>query len=259
MVRDKLLNHALRTAMQDLIPLGRYAAYVLYLQCDPKTVDVNVHPTKHEVRFEQARLIHDFIHSAIERTLKPINYSIDAVESNNAAYYVREATVNYQPVVLDHQGKFGKPIAQIKTYYVLSETENGLIIIDLRATQKILFEEQLKKTLIKQPILLPITVKISAEKIKKLVSLSLENVGIELQQISDCGLVLRALPNILKDVDAEVLLQELAITDDPIDCIAKLAANIPRHLSHDEMQTVLRQLEVLPELPEKFVRVVELV
>ncbi len=68
-VRDKVLNHAIRQAYQQFIPEGRVPAYVLYLTIDPRTVDVNVHPTKHEVRFHNARLIHDLLVQTIEQGL----------------------------------------------------------------------------------------------------------------------------------------------------------------------------------------------
>ncbi|MEG0008854.1 MAG: DNA mismatch repair endonuclease MutL [Aeromonas sp.] len=65
MMRDKLINHAIRQAYDELLPAGSFAAYVLYIELDPRQVDVNVHPAKHEVRFHQARLIHDFIFQAL--------------------------------------------------------------------------------------------------------------------------------------------------------------------------------------------------
>ncbi|MGY3944057.1 DNA mismatch repair endonuclease MutL [Aeromonas tecta] len=65
MMRDKLINHAIRQAYDELLPANSFAAYVLYIELDPRQVDVNVHPAKHEVRFHQARLIHDFIFQAL--------------------------------------------------------------------------------------------------------------------------------------------------------------------------------------------------
>ncbi|WP_333797592.1 DNA mismatch repair endonuclease MutL [Rheinheimera sp.] len=65
MMRDKLLNHAIRQAYGDTLAPGVQPAFVLYLELDPLQVDVNVHPAKHEVRFHQARLVHDFVVSAL--------------------------------------------------------------------------------------------------------------------------------------------------------------------------------------------------
>ena len=70
-IKDKLVNHALRQAYQELLPAETYSVYLLYLEIDPKQVDVNVHPTKHEVRFRQTRLIHDFIYSALHQAISP--------------------------------------------------------------------------------------------------------------------------------------------------------------------------------------------
>ena len=68
-VKDKVLGHALREAYHPHIPEGRSSAYVLFLEMPPEHVDVNVHPTKHEVRFHDVRTIHDFIVQAIEQCL----------------------------------------------------------------------------------------------------------------------------------------------------------------------------------------------
>ncbi|MTC73576.1 DNA mismatch repair endonuclease MutL [Providencia sp. wls1919] len=69
MMRDKLINHAIRQAYEGHLDENQQPAYVLYLTIDPKQVDVNVHPAKHEVRFHQARLVHDFIYQAVRTVL----------------------------------------------------------------------------------------------------------------------------------------------------------------------------------------------
>ena len=68
-VRDKLVTHAVRQAYQDVLYHGRHPAYALFLELDPREVDVNAHPAKHEVRFRNGRSVHDFIFSGLHRVL----------------------------------------------------------------------------------------------------------------------------------------------------------------------------------------------
>lgn len=69
MIRDKLINHAIKQVYSYALPEGKFPGYVIYIECNPEQVDVNVHPSKHEVRFHQARWVHDFIVSALSETL----------------------------------------------------------------------------------------------------------------------------------------------------------------------------------------------
>ncbi|UTW11773.1 DNA mismatch repair endonuclease MutL [Marinobacterium rhizophilum] len=83
-IRDKLVAHAVRQAYQDVLFHGRHPAFVLYLELDPRLVDVNVHPTKHEVRFREGRLVHDFIFRTLHRVIADVRPQ-DAVSPASAS------------------------------------------------------------------------------------------------------------------------------------------------------------------------------
>lgn len=70
MMRDRLINHAIRQAYEEQLGVDQQPAFVLYLEVDPHQVDVNVHPAKHEVRFHQSRLVHDFIYQGVLSVLQ---------------------------------------------------------------------------------------------------------------------------------------------------------------------------------------------
>ncbi|WP_223670885.1 DNA mismatch repair endonuclease MutL [Kangiella shandongensis] len=104
-VRDRTLNHAIRQAYQDLLPTGRVPAYVLYLELDAEQVDVNVHPTKHEVRFSDARMVHDFITRSVSECLQPQETIHDASELRQ----VEEIKGHYQPQTNTQRDEYYHP------------------------------------------------------------------------------------------------------------------------------------------------------
>jgi len=81
-IRDKLISHAIKQAYRDVLFHGRHPTFVLFLELDPARVDVNVHPTKHEVRFRDGREIHGFIFSTLNRALAAVRPEISAEDSN---------------------------------------------------------------------------------------------------------------------------------------------------------------------------------
>jgi DNA mismatch repair protein MutL len=90
MMRDKLINHAIRQSYETSLRPDQFATYVLFIELDPHQVDVNVHPAKHEVRFHQARLVHDFIYQALSDALAQSAH-IDKPEQTASAFHIEPA------------------------------------------------------------------------------------------------------------------------------------------------------------------------
>lgn len=186
-VRDKLLTHAVRAAYTDILHGNRHAAYVLFLNLDPAGVDVNVHPAKTEVRFREARAVHQFVFHAVTRTLAssgagatqaaspeslpaaelqrnwptapPVQGRL-AMESASNAYYgfasaataPRQTAPSTIPIsaVADHdttEMPLGYAIAQLHGIYILAENSTGLVLVDMHAAHERILYERLKAVL----------------------------------------------------------------------------------------------------------------
>ncbi|WP_265693180.1 DNA mismatch repair endonuclease MutL [Providencia rustigianii] len=135
MMRDKLINHAIRQAYEGHLDENQQPAYVLYLTIDPKQVDVNVHPAKHEVRFHQARLVHDFIYQAVRTVLlnttavdqlpgiEPISSEIENRASAGENYFASPVSVG--SVVKDHERHDHQPVYARESQVSYSEPKTA--------------------------------------------------------------------------------------------------------------------------------------
>ena len=101
-MRDKLINHAIRQSYETSLRPDQFATYVLFIELDPHQVDVNVHPAKHEVRFHQARLVHDFIYQALSDGLAQTK-QIDAAPLNHSAFH-QASSEEYDTAAEESQG-----------------------------------------------------------------------------------------------------------------------------------------------------------
>ncbi len=319
-VRDRSVAHAVKQAYADVLFHGRQPAYVLFLDIDPRRVDVNVHPAKHEVRFRDARPIHDFVyrtlHAALADTRAGIVGAADATSSTvaeavgdaadggvagaapqpwgaaqwnrpmpqtglglrvgdaRAAYTAlyAPASSNPQPAVrplpATVEGEappLGYAIAQLHGIYILSETVDGLIVVDMHAAHERIGYEKLKTShdnvgLRMQPLLVPQTVAVSereAETAEREAEL-LDTLGFEITRSGVQSLTLRGVPALLADSDTEALLRDVigdlvengesrrvaAARDEllaTMACHGAVRAN--RRLGIAEMNALLREME----------------
>lgn len=145
MVKDRLLNHAIKTIYQAQSQLveGTYPCYVLYLTIDPQEVDVNVHPTKQEVRFAHARLVHEFMLKGIEQALTDAGEcQKEIVQPPKITYHKNQSSRKTEIHLNDDKPPVRmeqNPSATTQRYFFL-EQEEGIIIIDLAKNSRALFQ-----------------------------------------------------------------------------------------------------------------------
>jgi DNA mismatch repair protein MutL len=244
-VSDKTLAHAVRHAYRDVLFHGRYPAYVLTLTMDPKGVDANAHPAKHEVRFRDGRRVHGVVSQAVEFALKdtrpgghdvaPVPLTRDRVfeqgsmplphgPSSNA---VRETLATYRamataPTLADVPGQatevppLGFAIAQLAGVYILAENSNGLVVVDMHAAHERITYEKLKasyagRDLVRQPLLVPETISV-AENEANLIEESgdaLHKLGLVVDRSGPVTLTVREVPALLRNADVESLLRDV--------------------------------------------------
>lgn len=119
-IQDKLIMHALKQVYVNLLPQGRYPHCVLFLEMDSSMVDINVHPAKHEVRFEQPRLIYDFILSTLKPLWEPSFQPMLTQSAENVESYVDNKNLAYreQPWIICQADYIILPIS-FNLYYLI--------------------------------------------------------------------------------------------------------------------------------------------
>ncbi|MDQ3495394.1 MAG: DNA mismatch repair endonuclease MutL [Pseudomonadota bacterium] len=318
-VRDRSVAHAVRQAYADVLFHGRQPAYVLFLALDPARVDVNVHPAKHEVRFRELRLVHDFVYHTLHDALAatragmvsaasastsvqtpvgtgasaasasssawrngtqaPLGLRVDEVRSGYGALYgagqAREGNtaVGQGPpdgATLPEARDAGVPplgyaLAQLHGIFILSESAEGLIVVDMHAAHERIGYERLKAAhdshgLRTQPLLVPQAVAVAEREadVAEREAATLTELGFEVSRSGPQSLLLRSVPALLAHGDSEALLRDvladlrehgasrrIASARDALlstmACHAAVRAH--RRLTVPEMNALLREME----------------
>ncbi len=235
-VRDKLATHAIRQAYQDVLHHDRHPAYVLFLEIEPSQVDVNVHPTKTEVRFRDSRGVHQFIFHALNKALAGATAGAETVRSpfmgggaftapmrqSAMALSAAEPSAFYEtlfrkpepemPAAETEDVPLGFALAQLSGIYVLAQNQHGLVIVDMHAAHERILYEKLKDLLDSreipmQPLLVPVSFPAEPLDVATVEEHGdvLRTIGFDIAAASPRSLIVRAVPSPLADADARSL------------------------------------------------------
>jgi DNA mismatch repair protein MutL len=249
-VRDKLLAGAVRAGYGDLVPNGRHPMLALFLTLPPDEVDVNVHPTKTELRFRDAQAVRALIVTALHEALGGAQHRATASLSQEAlsrmarpstgfaSYHPSPRAFGFAERAQAPLAPFATPSAptqanaddgdttayplgaaraQVHDTFIIAETETSLVIVDQHAAHERLVYERLKKAfanggLSRQMLLIPEVVELDAEAADRLAGAAaeLERLGLVIEAFGQSAVIVREVPALLGQGNIQGLLRDLA-------------------------------------------------
>jgi DNA mismatch repair protein MutL len=286
MVRDRLLGSAVRLGYRDVSHGERHPAWVLYLSLDPLQLDVNAHPQKLEVRFRDARAVHDFLFRAVERALAEAGAGargsapvvveawgaaprspggLALGEPGPASAFDPHGTQDSAVDAPREGGPLGEAIAQLHGIYVLAQSAEGLVLVDMHAAHERILYERLKSALAsgrgpRQPLLVPALLETTEGEadLAEQRTPELYAAGFTVERVGPATLAVREVPVALAGADvASVLADALAdlgaggtahrIESSQNELLANIACRSAvrahRRLTIPEMNALLRDME----------------
>ena len=300
-VRDKLLLGGLRGAYSDLLPRDRHPVVALFVECEPERVDVNVHPAKAEVRFRDPGIVRGLIVSGLRQSMaqaghrtattladvalgkfeaqtKSRVYQMDRVGNSfgYAASRGNETIFDVQPSArteTEYQREtqnmpLGAARAQLHENYIISQTDQGLIIVDAHAAHERLLYEKLKAQLnnsrvLSQALLIPEVITLPEDEILLLLEQSdvLSKLGLTVEAFGQGAVSVQTIPAILGQINVKKLVFDIVDELSDGGSIQSLNSKIEtilsrvachgsvrtgRRMQADEMNALLREMESTP-------------
>ena len=306
-VKDKSLLSALRAAYSDFLHNGRYPVAALFVECDFERVDVNVHPAKAEVRFREPGIVRGLVISALRHALAEEGHRASStvadatlgafkkseisnistnlrmnqswsreMQNNNLDqvgfselqnnFSARQASVETNNDQISN--RLGAARAQVHENYIISQTADGIVIVDQHAAHERLVYEKLKNKMAlngvsSQTLLIPEIIELSEQDSAVLMDLSAElsRFGLSIENFGGNSIVVRETPAILGEVNAKSLILDILdelkdwsesnLVKEKLDAILSRVAchgsiRSGRIMKGEEMNALLREMEITP-------------
>ncbi len=250
-INDKTLNTIFKIAYRDVMFHDRFPQLILNIKCPLDWVDINVHPMKNEVRFEDFNFLKSFIIKAFRKRLEEVSHKTSSSKSTKIVekFTVQENLVlkensnlsdnfkkkenSFQPEHHDAQAlhPLGFAKSQFHENYIISQTESGIIIVDQHAAHERIVYEKLKTEFYNnkvktQILLIPVIINVESFVLKELDKnfKKLANYGLKIEPFGSNSIIVREIPNLIADCDikklVEVLVTEI-IDRDRFDSVEK--------------------------------------
>lgn len=216
MVKDKLLQHALKQAYDEMLHPGRFPVCLLYFSIATAEVDVNVHPTKHELRFQQPRLVHDFLCSEIRNALQiPVFKQVESVTDYVFSRPMEFGVFEPSPEVIE-QFEQKNSIENDSSWIVLNKQFvlirilQKMVLVDVFTTYRHWLLNQINNETLplkSRPLLVPIRISLAAANETKQIQLA--ELGIQLEQTEADQFLVRTIPIAIPYLDLHQLFNEI--------------------------------------------------
>jgi len=287
-IRDRLVTKAVLEGYGQRLMKGQYPQAVIFIETDPSKVDVNIHPTKQEVRFHNSRDVFQSIVSTVGKALgQSFHPYISPKPQQEDRFFQKEALSISEPVWKYYQTEQSpvvhfeaegreqsliretpRVIGQLGNTYILCQVRDGLLMVDQHAAHERIVYENLKKgannsRIEAQTLLMPFRLELSTKEQRIVLEKrdQLNRFGLELDHFGGNTFLLRSVPAILKNVEWDAFLSELitALEDDKLDddiVLDKALTVMACHgairaghpMTHEEISHLLSELEDM-EIP----------